>query len=195
MAGRREISMNIEKALTIPGWMSPAELEWLAEAASRSTCIAEVGVWRGRTTVAMAENTKGVIYSVDPWGDEFIGNPGPWTDGEWRSGKYRQKDWLWWEFCANTRGYPNVIPLREFSSSAACGFRKEGKTFDMIWIDADHTFKSVVQDIKLWRPLLRPGGIFCGHDYGEPTCPEVKPAVDSLLKVEVVVGTIWREIA
>jgi len=35
---------------------------------------------------------------------------------------------------------------------------------DLVFIDADHRYKSVKQDIELWWPKVKEGGILCGHD-------------------------------
>lgn len=37
--------------------------------------------------------------------------------------------------------------------------------FDVLYIDADHTYDAVKADIDAWWPKVRPGGILCGHDY------------------------------
>ena len=44
--------MNISQALATQGWMSEQELLWLADAASRSQTIVEIGVYKGRSTCA-----------------------------------------------------------------------------------------------------------------------------------------------
>jgi predicted O-methyltransferase YrrM len=36
--------------------------------------------------------------------------------------------------------------------------------FDLVFIDADHSYSSVRDDIAAWRPKVRPGGVLCGHD-------------------------------
>lgn len=41
-----------------------------------------------------------------------------------------------------------------------------GRVFDFIYIDGDHDHGSVADDIRLWWPRVRSGGVFAGHDYG-----------------------------
>ncbi len=57
--------------------------------------------------------------------------------------------------------------------------------FDFIYIDAEHTYGMVSQDIRLWWPKVRPGGILAVHDYtaaGETS--EVCRAVDRFVMQE-----------
>ena len=49
--------------------------------------------------------------------------------------------------------------------------------FDLIFIDAGHTYKAVKADIEEVKPLLTKNGILCGHDYC-PDFPGVMRAVD-----------------
>jgi predicted O-methyltransferase YrrM len=51
--------------------------------------------------------------------------------------------------------------------------------FDFIYIDGDHSYKSVKQDISLWIGKLKKNGIMAGHDYN---WPGVKQAVDEKFK-------------
>jgi predicted O-methyltransferase YrrM len=186
----------IDKALQIPGWMNEEELTWLAKTAAKSSCIAEIGSWRGRSARAMADNTDGMIVCVDPWSDDSIGYGGWWTAQEDRT-KYGRKDWLLKEFQANLADHigHKVFMVRDFSANAIEKIRMNMVRFDMIFIDGSHDFGHVCGDILMWWSLLKPGGVFCGHDYGEPTCPEVAPAVNRFVgKVEVVAGTIWRAV-
>ncbi len=57
----------VKHAMSIFGWMSEDELVWLAEQAGKSKRILEVGSHLGRSTSALAINTRGVVYAVDLW--------------------------------------------------------------------------------------------------------------------------------
>jgi predicted O-methyltransferase YrrM len=38
--------------------------------------------------------------------------------------------------------------------------------FDLVFIDADHTFEAARRDIQVWRRRVRPnGGVMAGHDF------------------------------
>ena len=43
----------------------------------------------------------------------------------------------------------------------------DDNVFDLIYIDADHTYESVKNDLNSWYSKLKNGGIFAGHDYCE----------------------------
>ena len=69
-----------------------------------------------------------------------------------------------------------------------CGSEKAAKLvpnkLDIVFIDADHSYEAVKEDIQLWYPKIRKGGIICGHDYMEGPYDrdgifcDVKKAVD-----------------
>lgn len=44
----------------------------------------------------------------------------------------------------------------------------EDNYFDFIYIDAEHDYNSVLNDIKTSLPKLKKQGIMCGHDFGLP---------------------------
>jgi len=51
--------------------------------------------------------------------------------------------------------------------------------FDFVFIDANHTYESVLADIQGWKPKVKPGGWLAGHDHTtsfpgvEKACKEV----------------------
>jgi hypothetical protein len=52
-----------------------------------------------------------------------------------------------------------------------------GTKADLIYIDAAHDTNSVIEDITIWYPHLRPNGIFCGDDW---TWESVRKAVETM---------------
>jgi len=180
--------VNIDKALTIGGWMSEPELTWLASMASSHKYIVEFGVLHGRSCRAMADNMmpNGHIWAVDPWAGDYYEEEGE---------KVPISTYVMPYFIQNLSDYikaDRVTPVREFSYRF-----KLPHQVDMVFIDGDHRYETVIKDIKKAFELLKDGGLICGHDYGHPAWPGVKKAVDILvdtmspIKVE---GTIWSAI-
>lgn len=56
----------------------------------------------------------------------------------------------------------------------------EPGSFDLAFIDADHTEPAVLHDVEWTLKLLRPGGVLACHDLDEGTCPGVRAALDRL---------------
>lgn len=52
------------------------------------------------------------------------------------------------------------------ATCADFGARYRGETLDFAYIDGDHSFEGVCEDLRTLVPLLRPGGIVAGDDYG-----------------------------
>jgi predicted O-methyltransferase YrrM len=176
--------IDISHALTVEGWMGELELSYLADLASRSSNVAEVGSWMGRSTSALAANVgSGLVVAVDTWrgSAEHAVTLAARSDG-----------WLLSEFRRNTKGLP-VMPVPLPSLDAAFLLAKTTMRFDLIFVDANHSYEAVKADILAWTPLLADGGILCGHDYDPPNWMGVKQAVDECVpRFRVVPNTtIW----
>jgi predicted O-methyltransferase YrrM len=150
--------MNIENALKVQGWMDEHDLRWLAEEASKHSRIVEVGCWRGRSTTCLADNTPGVVYAIDHWRGSEEHQP---VDAERLYEMFREQ-------MASYITAGKVVTFRADSTLAAANFAANCETFDMIFVDASHDYESFCADVRAWRPLVRPGGLFCGHDAGHP---------------------------
>lgn len=74
----------------------------------------------------------------------------------------------------------------------------EDHYFDLIYIDADHSYKSVCQDIAVSIKKLKKGGILSGHDYCGVYHPQVFQAIQDHLRIgifnilEVYKDTSWN---
>lgn len=172
--------VSIERALTVEGYMSEGELSYLAEVASKCEVIVELGSWKGRSTCALAVNSPGIVLAVDVWGGSFE---------YWPQNKMNTS--VFGEFLENVKGLENVWPVPMPSLRAASMMGYAGFSADMIFIDATHNHDEVVADIQAWSPLLKPGGIFCGHDYGFSGWPDVEVVVKKMIPKYRVIETIW----
>lgn len=162
--------------------MAESELEYLALLASKALIIAEIGSWQGRSTRAFADNTEGFVICTDTWADNAYGSaPAEMTC---------HPEWLWNAFKANTADLDNVVTWRMNSVDGAARAKDHRVKFDLIFIDAGHNYEDITSDIEAWRPHLRPGGVFCGHDYSVCHRP-VMQAVEELVKEFTILGTIW----
>jgi predicted O-methyltransferase YrrM len=117
----------------------------------------EVGTWKGRSTVFMAdrirESGKDIkLYAIDIFG--------PYVS----EGKQEDSSDIYQEFLENIEPYKNfVTPIRGDSRSVHSQFAD--KSIDFIFIDGGHDYEVVKEDIRLWYPKLKDGGIIGGHDY------------------------------
>lgn len=55
----------------------------------------------------------------------------------------------------------------------------EDEYFDLVYIDTDpHKYEQLKEEIDLWIPKVKAGGILAFHDYAHPWHPDVKRCVD-----------------
>jgi predicted O-methyltransferase YrrM len=180
--------MNLTAAWATDGWMADNELEWLAERARYAAVIVEVGCWKGRSTLALADNTAGTVYAIDHWRG---------TEGDPHLAEVSRvggPDGLYQVFCRNMgerHGVTgNVRILRMPAKDAAAYFQAEAA--DLVFIDASHVYADVKRDIETYRPLVKAGGILSGHDYACPSHRGVQDAVDELFPAVNRAGlSIW----
>lgn len=172
-------SINIEAAGKIKGWMSFKELYWLAEQAKACKRILEIGSYQGRSTRALADNTDGIIFCVDPWNSDLRLENGN------RAFIVNDDDYI--AFCHNLGDYLNwrVLPYR-------CSIEQVSfADLDMVFIDGDHLYPAVCRDIEYAKNMIKKDGILAGHDYNFKHWPSVKKAVDEMLGEVNIVETIW----
>jgi len=128
---------------------------------------AEVGVREGKFSRVICDANPGVeLYCVDVWGQHSKYNL---EDGErfLAEAKKRLQDF-------------NATFIREASAEAVHKFIDE--SLDFVYIDADHSFDHIMQDLIVWSPKVRSGGIVSGHDYYRTRGIGVVGAVDAYTK-------------
>lgn len=63
--------------------------------------------------------------------------------------------------------------------SITASFEFLNKSVDFVFIDADHCYEAMREDLKAWYPKVRDGGLLSGHDYN---LGGVRMAVDEFRK-------------
>lgn len=118
---------------------------------------AEIGVAEGGFSFYLLDRWPGICYQIDSWGD--TGEPGYSGHGtNDQDGRYRKV-----VDKANLLYDGRAMPLRLMSAPASRVFA-DG-IFDFVYIDANHSLASAREDIALWWPKVKAGGILAGHDY------------------------------
>lgn len=116
----------------------------------------EVGTQRGHFAAHLRRHWHGSkLLCVDPYAP-YPGLPSSKAEHEDCLAEARRN--------LDRTGRPYSI-LREYSAALARRFREDGVGFDFVYIDGDHEYDSVIEDILAWYPLVRSGGIIAGHDY------------------------------
>jgi len=114
--------------------------------------IAEIGVYKAKTTRYILTSCADMIeeyWAIDPY------VPYEQMQADW--------DKLYGQLCSYMIRYSQLKVMKLTSAEAALLFPKQ--YFDLVFIDADHSYDSIKEDIYLWKPLVRKGGILSGHDY------------------------------
>jgi len=152
----------------------------------------EIGVWRGQNARWMLAKFRDLIlYCVDPW--ETGGSHQ--TLEATTEGFYAAKQ----EFYTTTDFAAARRRVLEMPNIEAANRIKDG-SLDFFFLDAEHLYECVKQELPVWVPKLRMGGLACGHDYNAPHDKKgifgVKRAVDEFAgkngyAVHVVDGDIW----
>lgn len=142
--------------------------------------LAEVGVHQGLSMsyiLQACRNNGNRIYAVDIWkmrsdfADSVIPGPGfeianfAWERGVDLDSTGTMRD-ISGVFKSNIKelGYEDLVECMQMPSVAASKQFTE-HFFDLVFIDAGHTFEQVRADIKAWLPKVKDGGILAGHDY------------------------------
>jgi len=76
------------------------------------------------------------------------------------------------------RGLMDVITVMEKPSLEACKDFGDN-SMDLVFIDADHRYSAVKEDIACWYEKVKPGGILCGHDYDGEDFDDAYLEIDS----------------
>lgn len=140
--------------------------------AKNDAIFVELGAWKGQSAVYMAEEIKSSGKKINFYAiDTFEGTP-----YEHDNDKDVINKTLYQTYIKNIEPVKNYIKTIKGNSNEVHSQFLDN-SIDFLFIDADHTYAGVKNDLKNWFPKIKIGGIIAGHDYMEPTCG-VRMAVD-----------------
>jgi len=144
----------------------------------------EIGVWKGKSAIYIAEKIKESGKNIKFWAIDIFNGSGYEYDKDVLEGTLLKKYYI------------NIEPVKDFIQTLAGDSKElhekfENESIDFLFLDADHEYKAVKEDLRLWFPKIKKGGIMAGHDYNEPC--GVKQAVDEyfLFGAQQYMGGCW----
>jgi len=151
---------------------------------------AEIGVYRGRFTEQILRVVRPrELHLVDPWrheeGEAYRGALFGGLSQGGQAGMDGCLERVRVKF-AREISAGRVVIHRGYSGEIVSRF-PDGY-FDWIYIDGNHLYDFVRQDLELAHRKIRPGGVICGDDYrdGGWWKGEVKKAVDEFVRERTV---------
>jgi len=176
----------------IQGWTEDIEpvYDHIARTCMPEATLVEVGVWCGRSVIMLAQLLKEyqknlvTVYAVDT----FTKTEGLTDEMKAFVDQYDLR--ALFEENVQRAGVADRIKILQ-GRSAACAERFINGELDAVFIDADHRYEAVYQDITAWYPKLKRSGIIAGHDYNDP---EVARAVRECLPEAAGRGHCWLKV-
>ncbi len=163
----------IAKSDHIFTWTGRGELAYLAEVASQAGVAIEMGVYMGRSAKVMLDANPSLhLWAVDPF----------MVDGTFETARYFMREEI-------VQGRCEI--LRKYTPEGAHQLSHMTGKIDLIFIDAAHDFSNVQMDIRTWAPLLKMGGLLCGHDL--ETAPSYSVENDVAKAVKFCLAGWWTE--
>lgn len=125
--------------------------------------VAEIGCFEGYGTKKLfnhlCNHESSKIFCIDPWDNEYVKNSTLFVNykPEWFNNQFER-------FQENTKDISHKIQICRGYSKDILPIL-ENKSFDLIYVDGDHSAKQVYIDACLSLPLVKSGGIILFDDY------------------------------
>jgi len=133
----------------------------LLEQLPKNAVGAEIGVWRGEFSRHLLDVTRPrELHLIDPW--QFQGDYPRRMYGGKVARSQTEMDAIYEEVRAGLSA-PNVCFHRGLSSDVLKAL--PDSHLDWIYIDGNHSFEFVLEDLRLAARKVKPGGLISGDDY------------------------------
>ncbi|MFW6163734.1 MAG: class I SAM-dependent methyltransferase [Planctomycetota bacterium] len=169
--GADGVAASVEPLLRVPGKTDILPL------LPRNAVVAEIGVFKGGFSRQILEATEpATLHLIDPWPEE-VSSGGTVGKGDDVHQFVLQR-------FPREIGTGQVVVHRKASVEAAAEF--DDACFDWVFLDANHGYKGMTQDLEAYYPKVKPGGYVTGHDYVDVKNYGVIQAVDEFVEAHPV---------
>ena len=141
-------------------------VEWL-KCMNKPGIAIEIGVGCGDFSLEILKNTSFDLISVDCWEkNEFNNTP----EISLKQTVQKLSPFI-----------DRSIIIKSYSNNKLTD-RFKDNSIDLIYIDGDHFYDGVKNDLEIWFPKIKKGGVFGGHDYSDYRGWGVKKAVSEFFQ-------------
>lgn len=140
----------------------------VGEGAHAPLKMIEIGAFAGESTSIFAMSGYfNSIEVIDPWGKIEEQGDTKASPLYYRDDAKVYEECIWPEiieaYHINTRHWDYIKHYREYSQD--CHEKFEDQSYDLVYIDGDHSREAVERDIELYLPKVKKGGWIGGHDF------------------------------
>lgn len=146
-------------------------------------CYAELGVMRGETIFYLLEHLPDLhVVAVDLWASQDPSVYDVYRDDIVFEGIYKA-------IMIKAEQYEDRLTIMRMSTDEASEYFSN-EVFDIIFIDANHSYEAAKSDLEHWIPKVVHNGFITGHDYGFKGVYNALKDVVGLEKIKQL-GEVW----
>ena len=149
----------------LPGFLNSWEGFALHELALEAVTpvVAEIGAYRGRSTLCIAsalkERRSGTLYTVDLFEDTYT----------WEGCKAPRPSRQALTDAVASAGLAEFVVIIAGDSRDAAVAARAPKGIGFLFVDGDHEYDAMAAEWNVWQPKLSDGCTIAFHDYRNPT--------------------------
>mgnify|MGYP003965012587 CR=1 FL=1 len=167
----------------IEGWFDyPNTFKFLINSIPDSGIFVECGAWLGKSSSFLCDNAKtyGYIHQYTNGINVFIVDTWEGSSDELDTTHKLATETDIYPVFLDNMGNRKFTPIKKTSIEASKDFQDE--SCDVVYIDMQHSYEAVKEDIEHWLPKVKKGGYISGHDY--PYAPGVAKAVHEVFSID-----------
>lgn len=173
---------------SVNGWLTVDEAIALYESArslARPDALAvEIGCWQGKSSICLAkglaQRPQGRLVCIDPF--DASGDDASADDYRDRADALQGPLRSTFEHNLTAAGVRDRVEVRPgLSHEVATDF---DEPIDLLFLDGDHAYESILRDYQDWAPKLRPGGLLLMHDVVHEVHDGPRRVVDEVIARE-----------